>query len=91
MRSGDDPYFSPAQGISEASMTTNGHDSDTTTIEQVRGDILAKTEGGFPRAREAEAQGIYPYFTPFADSEGTIVYIEGVERLSCWGRTITSA
>ena len=60
-------------------MTTNGHDTDTTTLEQVRGDILSKTEGGFPRARVAEEQGIYPYFTPFTDSEGTTVYIEGRE------------
>ncbi len=47
------------------------------TLEQAKTDIFAKTKGGFTRAREAEAMGIYPYFTPFEDSEGTVVKYQG--------------
>jgi 8-amino-7-oxononanoate synthase len=40
-------------------------------------DIFEKAEGGFIRAREAEAIGLYPYFVPFDDSEGTVVHHNG--------------
>jgi 8-amino-7-oxononanoate synthase len=46
--------------------------------EKAKVDIFAKTEG-FTRAREAQAAGAYPYFTPFEDSEGTVVKYEGRE------------
>lgn len=41
-------------------------------------DIFQKTEQ-FTRAREAQAMGLYPFFIPFEDSEGTIVRFEGRE------------
>jgi 8-amino-7-oxononanoate synthase len=40
--------------------------------EQERMDIFTKAFG-FTRAREAQAMGIYPFFIPFDDSEGTTV------------------
>ncbi len=46
--------------------------------EQERMDIFAKAFG-FTRAREAQAMGIYPFFIPFDDSEGTIVRFGGRE------------
>jgi len=42
-------------------------------------DIFAKARGGFARAREAEKMGIYPFFIPFDEAEGTIFYHEGRE------------
>jgi 8-amino-7-oxononanoate synthase len=39
-------------------------------------DIFEKA-GGFTRAREAMAIGLYPYFVPFDDSEGTVVRRDG--------------
>jgi 8-amino-7-oxononanoate synthase len=44
--------------------------------ETIRSDIFAKT-AEFTRAREAMALGIYPFFTPFDDSEGTILRYQG--------------
>lgn len=41
-------------------------------------DIFDKA-GSFTRAREAQAIGLYPYFVPFDDSEGTVVYRNGQE------------
>ena len=41
-------------------------------------DIFDKARN-FTRAREAEQMGIYPFFTPFEDSEGTVVTYEGRE------------
>ena len=41
-------------------------------------DIFEKA-GGFTRAKEAQAIGLYPYFIPFDDSEGTVVYRDGKE------------
>jgi 8-amino-7-oxononanoate synthase len=46
--------------------------------EQAKVDIFAKADG-WTRAREAQAMGLYPFFTPFEDSEGTIVKYEGRE------------
>jgi 8-amino-7-oxononanoate synthase len=46
--------------------------------ENAKVDIFAKTDG-FTRAREAQAVGLYPFFTPFEDSEGTIVKYQGRE------------
>lgn len=43
---------------------------------QTNVDIFDKTRS-FTRAREAQALGIYPYFIPFDDSEGTIVRYAG--------------
>ncbi len=51
-----------------------------TTTQQERVDIFEKTRS-FTRAREAEAMGIYPFFIPFDDSEGTVVMYEGREIL----------
>ena len=48
--------------------------------ENAKVDIFAKT-GEFTRAREAQALGLYPFFTPFEDSEGTIVKYQGREIL----------
>lgn len=45
---------------------------------QTRVDIFDKARS-FTRAREAQALGIYPYFIPFDDSEGTIVHYDGRE------------
>lgn len=57
-------------------MIADGKTQDS-IVEQPRADIFAKAKGGFTRAREAEAIGIYPYFTPFEDSEGTVVKYQG--------------
>src|SRR5262245_53785069 len=46
--------------------------------ENAKVDIFAKKDS-FTRAREAQAVGLYPFFTPFEDSEGTIVTYEGRE------------
>jgi len=46
--------------------------------EKARTDIFEKTQQ-FTRAREAQAMGIYPFFTAFDDSEGTIVKRGGRE------------
>ncbi|GAB4468228.1 MAG: pyridoxal phosphate-dependent aminotransferase family protein [Anaerolineae bacterium] len=50
---------------------------DTAESKQV--DIFEKAKGGFARAREAEKMGIYPFFIPFDEAEGTIFYYEGRE------------
>jgi 8-amino-7-oxononanoate synthase len=47
-------------------------------IEEQRVDIFDKA-AEFTRARDAQAMGIYPFFIPFEDSEGTIVRYEGRE------------
>lgn len=49
-------------------------------MQHERVDIFEKTKL-FTRAREAEAMGIYPFFIPFDDSEGTVVIYEGREIL----------
>jgi 8-amino-7-oxononanoate synthase len=41
-------------------------------------DIFDKAQA-FTRAREAQAIGLYPFFIPFDDAEGTIVRIDGRE------------
>ena len=41
-------------------------------------DIFEKAQS-FTRAREAQAMGIYPFFVPFEDSEGTVVRYQGRE------------
>ena len=41
-------------------------------------DIFEKA-GKFTRAREAQAIGLYPYFVPFDESEGTVVWRDGKE------------
>jgi len=41
-------------------------------------DIFEKAKG-FTRAREAQEMGVYPYFIPFEDSEGTVVTYNGRE------------
>lgn len=41
-------------------------------------DIFEKAHN-FTRAREAQAMGVYPFFIPFEDSEGTVVRYEGRE------------
>lgn len=43
-----------------------------TVIAKTQTDIFTKAFG-WQRAREAQAIGIYPFFTPFDDSEGTVV------------------
>lgn len=58
-------------------MTADSTTQANTMLEAAKADIFAKTKGGFTRAREAEAMGIYPYFTPFEDSEGTVVKYQG--------------
>lgn len=47
---------------------------------QTKVDIFDKTRT-FTRAREAQALGIYPFFIPFDDSEGTVVRYEGRELI----------
>ncbi|NDJ34254.1 MAG: pyridoxal phosphate-dependent aminotransferase family protein [Chloroflexi bacterium] len=49
-----------------------------TTVQQEKTDIFAKAFG-YTRAKEAQAAGIYPFFVPFDDSEGTVVYYQGRE------------
>jgi 8-amino-7-oxononanoate synthase len=46
--------------------------AQTPLIEKTQADIFSKAFG-FQRAREAQAIGIYPFFVPFDDSEGTVV------------------
>lgn len=58
-------------------MTADSTTQTNSTVEQTKVDIFEKMKGGFARAREAEAMGIYPYFTPFEDSEGTVVKYQG--------------
>lgn len=41
-------------------------------------DIFEKAKS-FTRAREAQEMGVYPFFTPFEDSEGTVVTYNGRE------------
>ncbi|UCG89287.1 MAG: aminotransferase class I/II-fold pyridoxal phosphate-dependent enzyme [Gemmatimonadota bacterium] len=36
---------------------------------------------GFTKAREVQAQGLYPYFKPISKAEDTVVVIEGQERV----------
>jgi 8-amino-7-oxononanoate synthase len=48
------------------------------TVQQERVDLFDKAYK-YTRAREAQEIGIYPYFIPFDDSEGTVVYYEGRE------------
>lgn len=36
----------------------------------------------FTRARELQEVGLYPYFKPITDSEGTVLVIEGLEKLN---------
>lgn len=50
----------------------------TDTVEEQRVDIFDKAVE-FTRARDAQEMGIYPFFIPFDDSEGTIVRYEGRE------------
>src|SRR5436189_6229764 len=50
-------------------MTT---DQAQTVLEKTQADIFTKAFT-FQRAREAQAIGIYPFFVPFDDSEGTVV------------------
>lgn len=47
-----------------------------TISEQTKTDIFDKAHS-FTRAREVQALGIYPFFIPFDDSEGTVVRYEG--------------
>jgi 8-amino-7-oxononanoate synthase len=47
-------------------------------VEEQRVDIFDKAVE-FTRARDAQAMGIYPFFIPFDDSEGTIVRYQGRE------------
>ncbi|NDJ52830.1 MAG: pyridoxal phosphate-dependent aminotransferase family protein [Chloroflexi bacterium] len=48
------------------------------TLQPTTTDIFEK-QHSFTRAKQAQAFGIYPYFVPFDDSEGTIVKYEGRE------------
>ena len=47
-------------------------------VEKSKTDIFEKAHA-FTRAREAQAMGIYPYFIPYEDSEGTTVRYQGRE------------
>ncbi len=47
-------------------------------VEEQRVDIFDKAVE-FTRARDAQAMGIYPFFIPFDDSEGTVVRYQGRE------------
>ncbi len=53
-------------------MTTDSKTHAEAALGQPRADIFSKAHE-FTRAREAMAIGIYPFFTPFDDSEGTVV------------------
>lgn len=51
---------------------------DPQTLQQV---ALFEKCRGFTQAREVEAQGLYPYFKPISEAEGTVVVIEGQQRI----------
>ncbi len=51
---------------------------DTETLQQVQ--LLQKCRN-FTKAREVQAQGLYPYFKPISKAEDTVVVIEGQERV----------
>ncbi len=51
---------------------------DTRTLHKVQ--LFEKCEN-FTRARELQAQGLYPYFKPISKSEDTVVIIEGKKRI----------
>ena len=51
---------------------------DTQTLQQVA--LFAKCRN-FTKAREVEAEGLYPYFKPISESEDTVVVIEGKKRI----------
>ena len=51
---------------------------ETQILQQVQ---LFEKCRGFTRAREVQAQGLYPYFKPISKAEDTVVVIEGQERV----------
>ena len=51
---------------------------ETQILQQVR---LFEKCRGFTKAREVQAQGLYPYFKPISKAEDTVVVIEGRERV----------
>lgn len=51
---------------------------DTQTLQQV---ALFEKCRNFTKAREVQAQGLYPYFKPISESEDTVVVIEGQEKV----------
>lgn len=48
---------------------------------RAQGRLLDKV-GSFRRARDLQATGLYPYFKPITDSEGTVLVIEGQSKLN---------
>ncbi len=51
---------------------------DTQTLQQIQ--LFDKCKS-FTRAREIEAQGLYPYFKPIERAEDTVVVIDGHEKV----------
>jgi 8-amino-7-oxononanoate synthase len=51
---------------------------ETQILQQVQ--LFEKCKG-FTKAREVQAQGLYPYFKPISKAEDTVVVIEGQERV----------
>jgi len=51
---------------------------ETQILQQVQ---LFEKCRGFTKAREVQAQGLYPYFKPISKAEDTVVVIEGRERV----------
>ena len=45
-------------------------------------DVFSKCEN-YSRARDAEAIGLYPYFIPLAESEGTVAEYDGRSLIMC--------
>lgn len=53
----------------------------TPAERRVQGRLLDKV-GSFRRARDLQESGLYPYFKPITDSEGTVLVIEGESKLN---------
>ena len=60
-------------------MSGNGAvaEQDKPVVERHGKDILAKCAGAFVEARQAMAQGYYPYFLPLSENDGTEVEYHG--------------
>jgi 8-amino-7-oxononanoate synthase len=52
-----------------------------TTTQAVRAIALFEKCKNFTRAREVQAMGLYPYFTPISESEDTVVKIDGKAKV----------
>src|SRR3972149_5368153 len=53
----------------------------TSTPQVARDVALFEKCKGFTKAREVQAMGLYPYFTPIHESEDTVVKIDGKTKV----------